>query len=70
MTDLTTGTWVTSSYSSSQGGQCVEVARVGDHVAARDTKQRGAGPVLLVPATAWTAFLDVVHRVPVAQASA
>ncbi|MET2718397.1 DUF397 domain-containing protein [Streptomyces carpaticus] len=70
MTDLSAAEWVTSSYSGSNGGQCLEVARVGDHIAARDTKQHGAGPILVVPAAAWTAFLDVVHRAPVAQASA
>ncbi|MGW7294930.1 DUF397 domain-containing protein [Streptomyces xiamenensis] len=64
MTSISEAEWVRSSYSGSNGGQCVEVARLGEHVAARDTKREGTGPVLLVPATAWTAFLGIVHRVP------
>ncbi|MFI9462691.1 DUF397 domain-containing protein [Streptomyces xiamenensis] len=64
MTDLSTARWAKSSHSGSNGGQCVEVARLGEHVAVRDTKQEGTCPVLLVPATVWTAFLSSVHRVP------
>ncbi len=57
MTDLSAAKWVTSSYSGSNGGTCVEVARLGDHVAARDTKLCGDSPTVIVPAAAWTAFL-------------
>ena len=38
--------WRTSSYSGSQGGNCVEVAGHDRLVLVRDTKQAGAGPVL------------------------
>ncbi|MFB4196376.1 DUF397 domain-containing protein [Streptomyces carpaticus] len=62
MTDLSTAEWVTSSYSGSNGGQCVAVAHLGDSVAARDTKLCGDGPTLLVPAAAWTAFLLGIAR--------
>lgn len=57
MTDFSTAKWVRSSYSGSNGGQCVEVARMGNRVAVRDAKQASAGPVLVVPASAWTGFL-------------
>ena len=37
--------WRKSSYSSGNGGECVEVASAAETVAVRDTKQRGTGPV-------------------------
>jgi hypothetical protein len=56
--------WRTSSYSANGGGSCVEVGstplREAAHTAGailiRDTKDRGAGPVLRVSAEAWRAF--------------
>lgn len=36
--------WWTSSYSSGNGGECVEVASLKGAVAVRDTKQNGTGP--------------------------
>lgn len=48
--------WRKSSFSGSQG-ECVEVARnIPGVVALRDSKDP-TGPVLQVPASAWTAFL-------------
>ncbi|MGH3963639.1 MAG: DUF397 domain-containing protein [Pseudonocardiaceae bacterium] len=49
-------TWRTSSYSSDQGGNCVEVADL-DHGsrAVRDSKNPG-GPALVFTATEWAAF--------------
>ena len=41
--------WRTSSYSGSQGGNCVEVAGQDRRVLVRDTKQAGTGPVLRFP---------------------
>ncbi|MES9511477.1 DUF397 domain-containing protein [Streptomyces sp. NPDC000609] len=49
--------WFKSSYSSDQGGNCVEVAAHPAAVHIRDSKVAD-GPVLTVPPTAWTAFLD------------
>jgi hypothetical protein len=51
-------TWVKSSYSGSQGGNCVEVA-VGNHdgVLVRDTKNRG-GAVLKFTGNRWQRFAD------------
>jgi hypothetical protein len=47
-------TWRTSSYSGSNGGQCVEVATSG-RVLIRDTKDR-AGAVLTFGPNAWREF--------------
>ncbi|RBM16894.1 DUF397 domain-containing protein [Streptomyces sp. PT12] len=50
--------WVTSSYSGSNGGECVEVARVGRGFAARDSKCVGdGGPVAVFSAGPWRTFL-------------
>ena len=48
-------TWRTSSYSGSNGGNCIEVAAAASAVAVRDSKDP-AGPELAFPAAAWTAF--------------
>ncbi len=49
--------WRTSSYSGGQGN-CLEAAMNLPHsVPVRDTKHRGAGPVLHIPHRSWTAFL-------------
>jgi hypothetical protein len=50
MTDLTRAIWRKSSYSSNNGGQCVEVARnLPGAVAVRDTKDRDGGTLILTP---------------------
>ncbi len=59
MTIRITG-WRTSSYSGSQGGNCVEMAAHGGRVLVRDTRQAGAGPVLRFSAHAWRRFADQV----------
>lgn len=61
MTIRVTG-WRTSSYSGSQGGNCVEVAGHNRRVLVRDTKQAETGPVLRFPAQAWRRFADQVKR--------
>ncbi|MGI5121437.1 DUF397 domain-containing protein [Marinactinospora thermotolerans] len=48
--------WHTSSYSSGNGGNCVEVAECGDAVLVRDTRHRELGHLGFAPAE-WTAFL-------------
>ncbi|MET9701082.1 DUF397 domain-containing protein [Streptomyces sp. NPDC006529] len=45
-------TWFKSSYSSDQGGQCVEVAPCTDTVHVRDSKVTD-GPILAVSPAAW-----------------
>jgi Domain of unknown function (DUF397) len=60
--DLSRAAWQKSSYSGSNGGQCVEVARdLPGGVAVRDSKDPG-GPSLIIMAGEWRAFLDGVRR--------
>jgi Domain of unknown function (DUF397) len=54
--------WRTSSYSGSQGGNCVQVAGRGRRILVRDTKQAGTGPVLRFSSKAWRTFADQVKR--------
>ncbi|MEU9594463.1 DUF397 domain-containing protein [Streptomyces sp. NPDC048219] len=49
--------WRKSSYSSDQGGNCVEVAELPAVVAVRDSKDP-AGPVLALAPATFVAFLD------------
>jgi hypothetical protein len=59
--DLTNAEWHKSSFSGSNGGGCVEVARnqLGV-VAVRDSKDR-EGPALVFTPDEWRAFLDGVR---------
>jgi hypothetical protein len=53
---LTDARWVKSSYSGPTGGNCVEIACLGDgRVAVRDS-WHPAGPALVFPALPWRAF--------------
>ncbi|MFF9401062.1 MULTISPECIES: DUF397 domain-containing protein [unclassified Streptomyces] len=55
--------WRKSSHSNTSGGDCLEVAD--GHpgiVPVRDSK-RPEGPVLVLPASAWTPFIDSVKAV-------
>ncbi|MER5795028.1 DUF397 domain-containing protein [Streptomyces sp. NPDC001980] len=55
--DLSDALWLKSSYSNGGGGDCVEVAHgVPGLVPVRDSKAP-EGPVLVLPATAWTPFV-------------
>jgi Domain of unknown function (DUF397) len=56
--DLTGAQWHKSSFSGSNGGGCVEVARnLPGIVAVRDSKDR-EGPALVFTPGEWLAFLD------------
>lgn len=55
-------TWRKSSYSSGNGGECIEVASLHDTVVVRDTKQDDTGPVLRFTPAAWCRFADQVKR--------
>jgi len=49
------GDWRKSSYSTGDGGNCVEAASGNGTVQVRDTADRG-GPAIRVAATAWQRF--------------
>ncbi|MFF9686550.1 DUF397 domain-containing protein [Streptomyces sp. NPDC014623] len=51
--------WFKSSYSSGDGGECVEVAAVATKVHIRDSKQV-SGPVLTVAPEAWAGLVGLV----------
>lgn len=54
--DTSAAVWRTSSYSSGNGGQCVEVAlNLSGIVAVRDSKNPG-GTTLILSAAAWRRF--------------
>jgi hypothetical protein len=55
--DLVRAAWRKSSWST-YNGNCVEVANLqGNLVGVRDTKDAGAGPVLLFTSPAWRSFV-------------
>ncbi|WBO63662.1 DUF397 domain-containing protein [Streptomyces camelliae] len=54
-------TWFKSSYSGSEGGDCVEVATQPAAVHVRDSKTP-TGPVLTLSPTTWSEFLDGIAR--------
>ena len=56
---MNSATWRKSSYSASNGGECIEVGSHHDRVLVRDTKDR-KGPVLRVSPAAWRRFADRV----------
>jgi Domain of unknown function (DUF397) len=59
--DLTKADWHKSSYSSNNGGNCVEVARnLPGVVAVRDSKDPN-GPALTITPDAWRALLRSVQ---------
>ncbi|MEU6770196.1 DUF397 domain-containing protein [Streptomyces sp. NPDC046759] len=49
--------WFKSSYSGSDGGDCVEVAAGVNAVYIRDSKAVGGGPVLRIGRGEWAAFV-------------
>ncbi|GAA3421199.1 DUF397 domain-containing protein [Streptosporangium vulgare] len=63
--DLSNATWVKSTMSGDNGGNCVEVANLKDTsshpvlIAVRDSKDP-EGPKLLFTPTAWNTFLNAV----------
>ncbi|MFJ4832389.1 DUF397 domain-containing protein [Streptomyces sp. NPDC088747] len=61
-TDLSAAKWRKSSYSNGTGGDCVEVAPgVPGVIPVRDSKVQD-GPVLVIRATAWAAFVSDLRR--------
>ncbi|MCX4785759.1 MULTISPECIES: DUF397 domain-containing protein [unclassified Streptomyces] len=53
--------WFKSSYSGSDGGDCVEVAAGPGAVYVRDSKIAGGGPVLRVGRGEWAAFVTLAR---------
>jgi hypothetical protein len=53
--------WRTSSYSGTQGGNCVEVAGHDGMILVRDTKDHGHGPVHAFTASGWRVFVASVR---------
>ncbi|MFE7750330.1 DUF397 domain-containing protein [Streptomyces sp. NPDC057428] len=53
--------WFKSSYSGSDGGDCVEVAAGHGAVCVRDSKVAGGGPVLRVGRGEWAAFVSLAR---------
>ncbi|UIX34974.1 DUF397 domain-containing protein [Streptomyces sp. GQFP] len=58
--DLKVATWRRSSYSNSEGGQCLEVADDLPVVPVRDSKKPDI-PALVFPAPAWASFVAAVR---------
>ncbi|MDQ0764118.1 DUF397 domain-containing protein [Streptomyces canus] len=52
--------WLKSSYSSNEGGNCIEVATQPSAVHIRDSKN--TGPTLRVAPGTWAAFLGLARR--------
>ncbi|MET8770186.1 DUF397 domain-containing protein [Streptomyces sp. NPDC004658] len=53
--------WFKSSYSSNEGGDCLEVATTPTTIHIRDSKNT-PGPVLTLSPATWTRFLDGIAR--------
>ncbi|MCC3768385.1 DUF397 domain-containing protein [Streptomyces sp. UNOC14_S4] len=58
-----TATWQKSSYSSPNGGECIEIAdNIPGAIPLRDSKTPH-GPALRLPPAAWTAFIgELKHK--------
>ena len=54
--------WFKSSYSGSDGGDCVEVAAGHEAVYVRDSKTVSRGPALRFSRSAWELFVPLVRR--------
>jgi hypothetical protein len=52
--------WFKSSYSTQEGGACVEIADLTTAIGVRDSKDK-SGPILLIPAAAWAAFVSGIE---------
>ncbi|MGW0883997.1 DUF397 domain-containing protein [Streptomyces sp. NPDC002671] len=61
MNTAATLAWFKSSYSSNEGGNCLEVATQPSAVHVRDSKTP-EGPILTVSPTTWSEFLDGIAR--------
>jgi Domain of unknown function (DUF397) len=56
--DIGRAPWRKSTYSA-MNGSCVEIGRLlPDRIGVRDTKDHGAGPVLIFTSAEWNAFIE------------
>ncbi|MET9778169.1 DUF397 domain-containing protein [Streptomyces sp. NPDC006367] len=55
--------WLKSSYSGTEGGECVEVAATTAVVHVRDSKAE-AGPMVTVSREAWSGFIGLASSEP------
>jgi Domain of unknown function (DUF397) len=53
--------WRTSSYSGTQGGNCVQVATHDGMILVRDSKDHGEGHIHSFPAARWRTFVAAVR---------
>ena len=61
--ELTTATWIKSSYSGNDGGNCIEVAPgFPGVVPVRDSKVAPGGPVIVLTRAAWAEFVAGASR--------
>ncbi|MEU1789246.1 DUF397 domain-containing protein [Streptomyces sparsogenes] len=61
---LTSAVWIKSSYSTSSGGECVEVSptfTASGVVPVRDSKTP-QGPAVILPTAAWSSFVSAVKH--------
>lgn len=59
--DLTSATWRKSSYSNSDGGNCVEVSDDSPGVVPVRDSKRPEGPAVVFGSSAWSAFVNDVR---------
>jgi hypothetical protein len=59
--EVTSLRWFKSSYSSGEGGECIEIAPASSAIHVRDSKDTGQGGFAVAP-TAWAAFLGLARR--------
>ncbi|MFF9643984.1 DUF397 domain-containing protein [Kitasatospora aureofaciens] len=59
-------TWVKSSYSGTEGGNCIEVASCPSVIHVRDSKDK-AGPTLTFSPEAWSAFVSFASEAQAAR---
>ncbi|MFJ2603518.1 DUF397 domain-containing protein [Streptomyces sp. NPDC087425] len=62
-------TWFRSTYSNGAGGECVECASTDTRTSVRDSKAAGE-PVMSIPNTAWTTFVQALKQSWLGQSAA
>jgi hypothetical protein len=62
MEDQVNLSWRKSSYSSGNGGECVEAGTAAGAVLIRDAKDHGDGPMLSVTPDEWRGFTASIKR--------